>query len=68
MPFYVSYLNVSFYDTLYAELYSFYDLEINLQIFSISRFLVNLTQPEFTKGKQVVKMFRFSLKACKINQ
>ena len=39
------------------------DLEMNLQVLSIYEFLVDLTQLELTKGKERVKMLRFTLKA-----
>ena len=46
---------------------SSYDLEMNLQVFSISEFLVDLALLELTKGKQRVKMLRFTLKLILAN-
>ena len=46
--------------------FDFFYLEMNLKIYSISEFLVQLTQLELTKWKQKVKIIRFSLKAFEI--
>ena len=55
---FVMFFNVQYLDlqlqrcTLCKAILTFYDLEINLQILSIPKFLVDLTQLELTKGKQ----------------
>ena len=46
--------------------FDFFYLEMNLKIYSISEFLVQLTQLELTKWKQKVKIIRFNLKAFEI--
>ena len=47
---------------------TFYRLEMNFAIFSISEILVGYSQLDFRKGKQKVKMLRFSPEACEIDQ
>ena len=61
MLFYVQYLGLSYEVT-------FYDLKMDLQIFSIPKFWFDVNQLELTKGNQRIKMLRFSLKAYEINQ
>ena len=48
--------------------FEIYDLEMTLKIFSIAKVLVDLTRLELTKGKQSVKMLRFTMKTYEINQ
>ena len=61
MLFYVQYLGLSYEVT-------FYDLKMDLQIFSIPKFWFDVNQLELTKGNQRIKMLRYSLKAYEINQ
>ena len=49
-------------------IFSFHDLEMNLQALFTSTFSIELTQLELMKGKQRNKMLRFSLKAYEIKQ